>query len=173
MRNSMKVLLLALLLLPSLAFGTAQMPDGLLYEGKKESIFSTPLEDYFSANNNRPAWLTMTNTACWRGYVAEWEIRDERLFLTKVTRDDFDPKKEEIIVDDISERLFPKQKWPIEATWFTGVIRVPEGKQLEYVHMGFESVYEKDKFLHFEKGVLVKVVVKNNAPAPGSKASRP
>jgi len=170
MREIMKVLLAALLLLPTLAFGTAQQADVLLYEGKMEPIFSTPLEEYFSANNNRPDWLTETNTACWRGYAAQWELREDRLYLTKVIRGDYVSAKAKLVETDISKKLFPKQSLPIEATWFTGVIRVPQGKQLEYVHMGFESVYEKDRFLHFENGVLTKVQVKDNRPSRAPKA---
>ena len=38
------------------------------------------------------------------------------------------------------------------ADWFTGVVRVPRGKLLRYIHMGFGSVFEKELHLKIEKG---------------------
>ena len=43
---------------------------------------------------------------------------------------------------------------PVFADWFTGVIRVPMGEMLEYVHMDYFSVFEEDMFLEFSKGFL-------------------
>lgn len=161
----MKSLLIAALIsLPSVAFGTAQFPDRLLYNGKSEGIFSTPLEQYFEKVGTRPKWLTEMNTACWRGYVASWEIRDDRLYLQKIVRDEYDPKRDDFFEQDITKRIFPNRSLPIEATWFSGVIRLPQGKELEYIHMGFESIYEKDHFLEVENGILRKIRIVSNIP---------
>jgi hypothetical protein len=51
---------------------------------------------------------------------------------------------------------------PVFADWFTGVIRVPMGEMLEYVHMDYYSVFEEDMFLEFIKGILIKTQVVNN-----------
>lgn len=166
----MKAILWTLLVTPSLLLATAQFPDTLLYHGKSESIFSTPLEDYFQKTAARPKWLTATSTACWRGYIASWELRADRLFLTQITRREFDSKGDQYVERDISKKVFRRQSLPIEATWFSGVIRLPQGKQLEYVHLGFESVYEKDLFLEFKNGVLANTRIVRNAPSPPAKS---
>jgi hypothetical protein len=36
-------------------------------------------------------------------------------------------------------------------------VRIPQGKILKYVHMGFGSIYELDLFIKIEKGVVVSV----------------
>lgn len=43
-----------------------------------------------------------------------------------------------------------------------GEIRIRQGEMLEYVHMGYESVFEKDLYLKFENGVLVDERVVDN-----------
>ena len=49
--------------------------------------------------------------------------------------------------------LFPGQQ-EVFASWFTGTIRIPQGKQINNIHAGYMSVYEEDLFLEFEAGVL-------------------
>jgi hypothetical protein len=57
--------------------------------------------------------------------------------------------------------IFPGQE-EVFADWFTGEIRLPTGDRLEYHHMGFASIFEKDRFLSFENGVLVEDRVVDN-----------
>jgi hypothetical protein len=49
--------------------------------------------------------------------------------------------------------IFPNQK-KVFAEWFSGEIKIPQGKMLHYEHMGYISIFEKDLFLEFKKGVL-------------------
>lgn len=87
----------------------------------------------------RPSEIRRT-TACWRQYIGTWEIKSERLYLINV---------------------FGKYEYsdlePIYADWVTHTLRVPQGKQLKYVHMGFDSVYEKDVFIRVENGEVVNI----------------
>ena len=46
--------------------------------------------------------------------------------------------------------------------WFTGVIRIPQGKLLHYVHMGFASVYEQELHLKIEAGIVTASKLLNN-----------
>lgn len=47
-------------------------------------------------------------------------------------------------------------------TWFTGSLRVPQGKELRYEHMGYETIYEEDLLIEIKNGRLVKEeVIKN------------
>lgn len=93
--------------------------------------------------------LEAPHTACWRGYVGRWEIRDGRLLLLGITA--FLSGRTEVNLD----YFFPG-KHEIFAGWFTGEIRVPQGELLDYVHGGYHSLYESDIFLGFEKGILTR-----------------
>ena len=60
-----------------------------------------------------------------------------------------DGKIEEVGLD----YFFPDQK-QVFAEWFSGEIRVVLGKEIQYVHMGYGSTYERDLFFGIEKGVV-------------------
>lgn len=95
------------------------------------------------------------STACWRGYVGTWELRDGALYLSGV-----------------AGRYRVVGAEPILADWFSGVIRVPRGDVLRYVHMGFESVYERELFVRIEAGRAVETWTVDNRGAAGGAAPR-
>jgi hypothetical protein len=45
------------------------------------------------------------------------------------------------------------------------VLRIPDGEMLGYVHMGYDSRFERDILLHIERGRLTKTEVKENRKA--------
>jgi hypothetical protein len=141
------------------AFATAQFPDILVYKGEKLPVYSNPLESYFNKDNPRPKDLFIYScTAVWRGYVASWKIEDGYLYLTKLVEGTCSSNAPEIPIT----RIFPGKEAPVKAVWFSGTLRVPMGKQLRYVHMGYGSIYEKDLFLSIENGKVVKESIIDN-----------
>ena len=52
--------------------------------------------------------------------------------------------------------LFPSYPEGVFAHWFSGRIRLPQGAQLKYIHMGYASIYEYDLFMEFSRGVVTK-----------------
>ncbi|WP_299161734.1 hypothetical protein [uncultured Tenacibaculum sp.] len=131
---------------------TAQYPDKIIYEGKEFNLNSNPLEPYFDKNpENRPE---MTSTALWRGYVGHFEIIGRELFLTDMkkpvsyTDDDGNYKQKWV---SIYKMYFPRQE-KVKIDWFTGILILPHGKMVEYVHMGYASTYNKYWLLEIDKG---------------------
>ena len=124
---------------------TAQAREQLIYKNEKYGMADEPLEQYFSQLEERPEFES-PDTACWRGYYGTWEIRDNRLFLIHFKG--YTTSYKEVDMDFI----FPNKK-EVFADWVNGEIRVPHGEMLQYIHMGYESIYEI--LLDFEKGVLV------------------
>jgi hypothetical protein len=55
------------------------------------------------------------------------------------------------------------------ASWFTGELRIPEGNLLRYVHMGFGSVHEQERFIRVEAGIIIseRVIDNRGRPIPG------
>lgn len=133
---------------------TAQFAETLIYKGEHLRMATEPLEKYLSGLEDGSPFR-MLHTACWRGYQGTWELKDNKLYLVDLTGRGADDK--EVGMD----YLFPNQKEKF-ADWFSGEIRIQQGEQLEYVHMGYESVYEKDLFLEFKDGVLVSENVVDN-----------
>ena len=143
-----------LVLLPANpAWPTAQIPERIVYEGTEGSLFTEPLESYFGKDNPRPDFAA-PHTACWRGYVAAWEIREDNLYLTDLKawmRDNKEGKAAPVAF----EKIFPGKTKPLKAEWFTGTLRIPQGKPIRYVHMGYQTIYEHEVFLRVEAGKVV------------------
>lgn len=139
---------------------TAQISEGLIYEGQQLSMCTNPLGDYFAMGGNRPSFENNC-TALWRGYVGTWEIIDGRLYLIKL-RGDLEGGGEASLAT-----IFPDYPDRVFAHWYSGTIRIPQGKLLNYVHMGYGSTYEQDLFLEIEKGVLKNTRVRQNGHAEG------
>lgn len=137
---------------------TAQMGERLFYEGDEHSMCSTPLSGYFALGGECPKFGQFC-TALWRGYVGSWEIRHDRLYMVGLqgTLDDGTKANLETVFPGYPDRVF--------AHWYSGEIRIPQGRLLNYVHGGFASTYERDVFLKFEKGLLVAKRVKENGQA--------
>jgi hypothetical protein len=122
---------------------TAQVHENLIYNGRKTSMaFCPPLPENHprvvpdAGTDGSGMFLT---TACWRGYIGTWEIKRGKFYLVSL---------------EGGYKVIGGE--PIFAEWFTGVIRVPTGRILQYVHMGFGSVYEKEVHIKIKKGVVVK-----------------
>ena len=76
-----QILTIITLLFFEFCFGTAQIPDYLIYQGDTLAIFSNPLEKYFEQIGKRELidFVGCGSTACWRGYKAIWELKDDKL----------------------------------------------------------------------------------------------
>lgn len=117
---------------------TAQTPELLLLDGvRRDMTYCPPLPD------REPRIVTveaevgspLNSTACLRGYRGSWELRDGRLYLAKL---------------EGSRRLLAEE--PIFADWVTGTLRLPEGEELRYVHLGFATVFERELEIDIEQG---------------------
>lgn len=133
------------------AKATAQYGEILELYGKEVSMCTTPLEDYFRAKRKRPEF-PITSTACVRGYIGKWRLWGDQLFLVSIHKPgDFDLLGKEVPL----KKLFPSNLTPRLADWYNGVIRVPRGELIEYVHGGYASIYQKDVYLTIKSGKLV------------------
>lgn len=142
---------------------TAQIAEKLLYQGDEVAMCSTPLCDYFIMGGDHPRFDSNC-TALWRGYVGQWEIIDDRLYLIGLNG----TLKDGAVVSIAS--IFPDYPNRVFAHWFTGILRIPQGKQLRYVHIGYKSTYERDLLLDVERGVVVATQVRHNGTADAKSA---
>lgn len=137
---------------------TAQIAERLRYQGQTWSMCDNPLDDYFAFGGVRPGFQ-WDCTALWRGYVGLWEILNDRLYLLELhgTLEDGTAASLASVFPDYPERVF--------AHWYSGTLRIPQGRLLKYVHMGYGSSYERDLLLEIERGVLVASRVQHNGTA--------
>ena len=130
---------------------TEQICEKLTYNGKEYDIHNEPLYPYlirnyptnlFGPNNN-----TM-QTDCGRGYVGEWIIENDKLYLVKLEVVPFDCDE----CDGMS-RLFPGQE-KVFAEWFSGLIAIDDDDLVEF-HSNVGKRFHPMVFLNFTDGCLV------------------
>lgn len=167
MRTTNSLILVAIVVsLSTFAVATAQQGDILLLKGKKHFIYTNPLQPFLDKNPDRLPRSNVISTSNWRGYVATWEVKGDRFVLTdigieySVTR----PSKEGSSTESrsVMSEVFPGQR-DVLAEWFTGHVIVPDGKLVNYVHMGYGSTYEKYIVLKVEQGLITRTLAMDHA----------
>jgi hypothetical protein len=157
-RNQLGAVLITLIAICIFAsdtvYGTAQESDVLFLDGKARAILTNPLEEYLSEHPEKRPTSGSQLTSLWRGYVAKWDIVDDMLSLADITVRQIrfvDGESWPIETASVLSEVFPRQD-SVPATWYTGYIIVPDGKRIEYVHMGYGSTYKRYIVLTVREG---------------------
>ncbi|MCB2206240.1 hypothetical protein KQI65_15965 [bacterium] len=87
------------------------------------------------------------STACWRRYIAFWQVEDEKLFLTGF---------------DGIYRL--TGDGPMFADWVSGELRLAGGDEMEYTHDEHYTRYEHEVSLLMEDGRVARVLEEKHYP---------
>jgi hypothetical protein len=150
------ILILELSVVVSSVHATDQIIDPLVWKG--ETFYPRPGPSILEAfsEKDKPQF-EVPSTANWKGYEAEWEIKDNSLLLVSL-KGIVKGKHKEIT------ELLPDKKPPIPATWYTGTLILPRGKEIGIHKKESRFVYEKETHLTFEKGKLVKTEEKTFDP---------
>lgn len=126
---------------------TAQQHEILIIDGHRTSMaFCPPLPDTEPSPQEGSKFSLSSNSSLWRGYVGTWEIIEDKFYLNEIK----------------SFKIQLVNKCPALATWFTGMLRIPKGEILEYVHLGFGSVFEYELHIKIEKGIVTKTKTIDN-----------
>ena len=127
---------------------TAQFSEVLFYKGQRVAMCSCPLNAFLRLSGFSK-YFRRNCSALWRGYVGTWEIVNDRLYLIEVKGEfvDGSPCNLEAIFPGYPDRVF--------AHWYSGTLRIPQGKLLKNVHMRFGSVYESDLHIEIQKGIVL------------------
>lgn len=143
-------LVLAMLLSFS-TYATEQAPDRLVVDGDTLRLHALPLEQWKKQNNWEKSFFPDSvlnfNTGCWRAYIADWEVIDNRLYLTNIYNCD---RSANVDLDT----LFPGRVHNdrVFAEWFSDTVTAYYGKLVHYEHTGFSSIYEHELELVFASG---------------------
>ena len=111
---------------------TMQMPEKIRVRGNFHTTYATPLSGWLSLMEaeGRPAGFRVSCSACWRGYVGTWEVRDDALWVMDIHATG--PDGREISAQDI----FPGRDFPVLADWFSGEIRLSESGERFFFSAG-------------------------------------
>ena len=133
---------------------TTQVAEHICYEGIELRLLGEPAlpltdlrvierSDVQTAQSCRVAF----STACWRNYVGAWSVRQGRLFL-----------------DGIAGRYRLADDAPMEATWYSGTLRMAVGVVMQ-VQGGHGSRYEHEFFAQIVNGQVISTWNEYNQPA--------
>jgi len=142
---------------------TAQLCERLIIRDSTYALASTPLEPLLDSTGHRPIFyflgLATHSSDCWRDYVATWKIDRDSLWLAAIevqcvkdTSGAKDKPYEHVFCSVPVDSFVPGAKAPACASWYTGLLRVPKGNRVRYVHMGFGSIYERELHISVESG---------------------
>jgi hypothetical protein len=148
----------AIVLCAANAFATAQAPDRIIYNGKEYKLHSNPLEAYFKKFPDKRPKADIMSTGLWRGYIATFEFIDKSLYLKDIQievrkkggKNSFDTEWKSV-VSEISPG-----NGKLKIDWLTGILVIPFGEIVNYVHMGYGSTYENYILLEVSGGELKK-----------------
>jgi hypothetical protein len=130
---------------------TIQFSERLLLRGQEMTMRSFPLRAYLDIVKPLVNCVS-THTACWRGYVGEWELCDDQLYLQDL--------KANVMVYGVTRpaRLtdfFPEAKGKVFAHWFSGELRIPNGRQIYSNASRYNPQFEEEIVLTVKAGVLL------------------
>ena len=169
-------------------FGTAQIPDILIYKGDTLILYSVPFEAYNNGKLSHPKILFNSsgcvNTACYRNYVATWEVIKNEIYLIRLKNACFPTRlrgvqgsfKSNPELDSLGNefadlnQLFPQKikDGKVKADWINYELICPKGNLIEYIHSGFDSIYEYELGLEVTNGVIKRISRYDNSKSKKS-----
>lgn len=151
--KTIKIITLLLLIITSSIFATAQYPDKVLYDGKEYNLHTNPMEAYFTKYPDKKPKGGVMSTALWRGYVATFYFKENNLVLKDIEIEIWDEKEDKTTWKSVKNGIVIKGE-DFLIDWFTGILVLPYGELVNYVHMGYGSTYSNYILLEVKKGKI-------------------
>jgi hypothetical protein len=144
---------LALVFGANTALATAQYPDKITYEGNEYGLHTNPMEPYFEKHPDKKPKGGVRSSALWRGYVATFEFRTNSLFLKDIEIEIWKDGQKGTSWKSAKSEVVPEDN-DLLVDWFTGILVLPQGDLVNYVHMGYESRYSNYILLEVKSGII-------------------
>ena len=133
---------------------TAQIPEIIHYQRRKHELHTEPLAPYLEQTGRALPCSGSQCSALWRGYIGEWRVVRNRLYLQALYLGmDGQPLDLAPLFPDHAPDRFGR----IFASWYTGVLRSPQGEQTDYEHIGWGGAYERYRLMQVVDGVVTQV----------------
>lgn len=176
---------LMLLSLPVMIKATGQMAEILSINGEYWQLYYCPIETNRELSEkiakaievlpetiteDSIEWVKGQSTALWRNYIAEWEIKDNRLFLREIRvpyiREVGNRLEEHFFTlneENLKEIFAPYYTAEgICASWFCDTMRAGRGEEILYEHVAFARHNENECLIVVDNGVVREIAQHNN-----------
>ena len=129
---------------------TQQSGETLQYRGRSWSMHGCPLDACDREDvRQRMALFRMRSTALWRGYEGTWAITGGRFWMFDL---DATVQTGGSVHRKGLDWLFPGQRTPVLADWFTGALRSGRGRSERTGMYGIDWPYYRD--FHIKRGLV-------------------
>ncbi len=169
----MKIIAIILtVFIPTIIWGTEQVPDKLVYKTDTLYIDFYPLEEIMRTDSKisdkvygyTEANELIVSSDCWRGHTATWAIENDSLFLVEIIRSSDNTKLE---LNQVFDKTRIKNN-KVFANWYTAEVKT-EISQYNYIE---NYSYIDPSYLKCEvkKGLIKLIEItenKNLATPPG------
>lgn len=176
---------LMLLSLPVMIKATGQMAEILSINGEYWQLYYCPIETNRELSEkiakaievlpetiteDSIEWVKGQSTALWRNYIAEWEIKDNRLFLREIgvpyIREVGNRLEEHFFTlneENLKEIFAPYYTAEgICASWFCDTMRAGRGEEILYEHMAFARHNENECLIVVDNGIVKEITLYHN-----------
>lgn len=163
------LLCIAFCLACSSAFATGQESDVIYYRGQQWWLLARPADSDSSLSatleKNLPSERCQS-TANWGGYVGYWSVRNGVLVLDSIRIENLKDGEYVGITlpNSFIQRTFKayEEGGIVIARWYSGTLRLAQGKMLRYEHDGWNRNYETEIELTVHNGRIVDSVEYHN-----------
>lgn len=144
---------------PIVVHATPQAPDQIIYKGRYYPLMTNPLESFYEGKT-RPRFFFAPgyrSSGNFRGYIATWEILENRLFLvaidTWICESDIAESCQRVDLRDLFGKKYRDGR--VEANWYSGDLRLANGRILRDPWTGYAAIFEHEIMLTVKSGRMV------------------
>jgi len=156
------LVLMLFIFLSKNTLATNQFPDILIYNGKEYTLpvyfYETYLEKYFEKHpDKRPNGII--SSALWRGYVATYEVRDNKFLLKDIEIEvwkDSTNTSNGLVWKSVIFEVFPDTNH-LKMDWVTELLVAPYGELIDSTVFDYKSAYSNYLLFEIDKGDIIHI----------------
>ena len=165
MRVEKNFIILLLICINVILCATEQESDYIKIDDIKHKLFTNPVYELLQFKDFHNKYITVINgikdfsisSACWRGYIAYFEIKNDLLYLNDIIVHTVSlenigrPEDRDI---SIYSKLFDSQK-SFFCNFYSGILIIPTGECIKEIYSGYDSMYENYLIIKIRNGQVI------------------
>lgn len=158
-------IILLLICINFILCATEQESDCIKIDDIEQKLFTNPLYELLQFEDFHNKYITVINgikdfsvsSACWRGYIAYFEIKNDLLYLNDIKVHTVSlenigrPEDKDI---SIYSKLFDSQK-SFFCNFYSGILIIPTGECIKEIYSGYDSMYENYLIIKIRNGQVI------------------
>lgn len=165
MRVEKNFIILLLICINFILYATEQESDYIKIDDIEHKLFTNPVYELLQFKDFHNKYITVINgikdfsisSACWRGYIAYFEIKNDLLYLNDIIVHTVSlenigrPEDRDI---SIYSKLFDSQK-SFFCNFYSGILIIPTGECIKEIYSGYDSMYENYLIIKIRNGQVI------------------